>query len=181
MKKKLSKMVALGLCGLLVLQGSVAPAMAEERVPEETTYEEFVPEPNRRAEWTSVWLDYGPGSLEDYIMVDYGDGTVNTGSLGEDLTALLAGMAMKQAIISISPETALAADAIMGLITLSPQVIVDGFEKYAPLSDDLDYSYKIAINARESTEMYEYYRYDVTYKIGNQPYPVTFYETRTFN
>lgn len=31
MKKKLSKMVALGLCGLLVLQGSVAPAMAEER------------------------------------------------------------------------------------------------------------------------------------------------------
>lgn len=114
-------------------------------------------------------------------MVDYGDGTVNTGSLGEDLTALLAGMAMKQAIMSISPETALAADAIMGLITLSPQVIVDGFEKYAPLSDDLDYSYKIAINARESTEMYEYYRYDVVYKIGNQPYPVTFYETRTFN
>ena len=109
-----------------------------------------MPEPNRRAEWTSVWLDYGPGSLEDYIMVDYGDGTVNTGSLGEDLTALLAGMAMKQAIMSISPETALAADAIMGLITLSPQVIVDGFEKYAPLSDDLDYSYKIAINARES-------------------------------
>ena len=177
MKKRFLKATALVLCGLLAMQSSVMPAFASE----ETTHEEIVEEAERRGEWTSTWLDYGPGSDSDYTEIKSGSGTVDTGCIGEQMTAIAASAAIAKAISSINPQCAAGVAIITGIIQLTPQMVVDGFEKYAPLDTNLDYTYKLYKNEKDSTIMYEYYRYEVTYLIGDQSRDVTFYETRTFN
>lgn len=181
MKKRLLKTTALVLCGLLAFQGSITPALASEKVPPETTHEEVIDETDRRAGWTSAWVSYGPGDDSDYLVIERGSGTVNTGHTGITLTVGAADYAMQQVLKEIDPAVAAGIEAVLLLLTITPQLIVDGFEKYAPFSADLDYTYTKAKNVNDSTGMYEYYRYEVVYIIGNQKYPQTFYETRTFN
>ena len=185
MKKKLSKMVALGLCGLLVLQGSIAPAMAEEKAPEETVYEEVADNTEHRSMWISTVTDYCPSDSDIYDEVESGSGSIDLTTDNGDLTLMAAESAVVSAIMLLVPEAGITGIVMGSIIGLTPNMVVDAFEKYAPIKAELDYEYYKYKNLTDSTIMEEYYYYEVYYYLDGHPVneddkPVTFYEIRTF-